>query len=87
MSFLPIEVEADIEVHITKEIIGGKLILAIVIAMQDATDTCEPFRIVPHNTEAACSVENDIFEREVTQNGQLIFSKVARGMFIANSHR
>ena len=86
MSFLLVEVEPDIKVHVAEEVVCRELLFTIVVAIQDAADTGEPFRVIPDDSEPACSVKNNILKREVPKNGAFVFSQVTSRMFVTYGH-
>jgi hypothetical protein len=71
VSPLPLEVQTYIEVQTTEIIIRRELRLAVAVTMDDGTHSCKPARIVPHDTEATCTIKRDVAEREIAETTRL----------------
>ena len=66
MSSLTPEIQSQVEVYTTEDIVGRELPFSVVIAMHDGTHASKPSGVVPYNTEATCSIERQVAEREIT---------------------
>ena len=54
------EVEANVDVDVSKGAISGKLALAIVVSMEDGTHSSIVFHVVPHQAEATDTVNVEV---------------------------
>ena len=61
------EIEANVDVDVSKGAVSGKLTLAVVISMENGTHSSIVLHVVPHQAEATDSVNVEVVEREVTE--------------------
>ena len=80
------EVEANVDVDVSKGAISGKLALAIVVSMKDGTHSSIVFHVVPHQAEATDTVNIEVVEREVAEGKTLVFRLTHRTL-VAYSDR
>ena len=80
------EVEANVDVDVSKGAISGKLALAVVVSMEDGTHSSIVFHVVPHQAEATDTVNVEVVEREVAEGKTLVFRLTYRTL-VAYSDR